>query len=55
MKVRELIALLLQQDQEAKVYTPGTEDGTVVLFDVEGISPATSEILGSAVLLEMEV
>lgn len=54
MKVLDLIALLQQQDPEAKAYMPGEEEGTTVLFDVAGVSASTSEILGNAVIINRE-
>jgi len=54
MFVRELVALLQQQDPDAKVYSPGIEDGVLVVFDIEGVTPATSEILGNAVIIDRE-
>ena len=54
MKVSALIALLQKEDPEAKAYMPGEEEGTLVLFDVAGITVSTSEILGNAVIINRE-
>lgn len=54
MKVHELINLLKQQNPEADVYAvEELLDGVTEMNPICGISPATSDYYGSAVLLEM--
>lgn len=55
MKVHELIALLQQQNQESDVYAvENLLPGVTEMNQIVGISPATSDYYGTAVLLEME-
>lgn len=55
MNVRDLIALLQQQNQEAEVFAVEELcDGITEMNRIGGISPTTSDYYGSAVLLEIE-
>lgn len=56
MKNRDLIELLQQQPDEARVYvlTEKTDFGLPVLQEVEEINPAISPTFGTAIILELE-